>query len=161
MQSFRRSTVMRQTRFGSPRVSELKAPSSDQTSVSFGSTGLRRRRRHLRCGASRGAMDEPENVTPASTEGRARAPQLTVMATPHKVCLSARKTSPEWPLLSRMACGRWRRVRWLWRTRGRRCVAAPCNGGVTVSGGGVVFGGGRRRRRQCDCELSVGRGGVG
>jgi len=56
----------------------LEAPSSDQISVFFGSTRFRGRPRHLRCGASRDEMDEPENVTRISTEGTARAPQLTV-----------------------------------------------------------------------------------
>ena len=91
MQSFRRSsaiirheTVMFQV---TTCLRVLKAPSPDQISVSFGSTRFRRRPRHLRCGASRGEMDEPENVTRTSTQGRSRAPQLTA-------------TSPGCPFLS-------------------------------------------------------------
>jgi len=56
----------------------VEAPSSHQISVFFGSTRLRRRRRHLRCEASRDETDQPENVTRISTEGTASAPQLTV-----------------------------------------------------------------------------------
>jgi len=110
MQSFRRSSAIFRRETDTFQVTTclrvLKAPSPDQLSVSVGSTRFQRRPRHLRCGATRGEMDEPENVTQTSAEGRARAPQLTA-------------TSPGCPFLSlgiqvygafrsTMGGGRWR-----------------------------------------------------
>jgi len=110
MQSFRRSLAIIRHETDTFQVTTclrvLKTPSPDQISDSFGSTRFRRRPRHLRCGASRGEMDEPENATRTSTEGRARARQLT--ATSSGCPFLSLGIQVCGPLRSTMGGGRWR-----------------------------------------------------